>query len=166
MFELVQPRVELFEAWNEAHREWGAGLHEDGFGIGADDVVDTLDGFRSWIGRIQDDPVARWWIVEDGRVLGGIALRSGDDERVRRSGHIGYGVRPSARGRGVASWALSEVVRHAAAAGIDPVVAFCLDDNPGSIATLERCGATLESIEQHGALRVRRYAFRRGSAGS
>ncbi|MGN8050287.1 GNAT family N-acetyltransferase [Curtobacterium sp. 22159] len=42
-------------------------------------------------------------MVEDGKILGGIALRSPDDERVHRFGRIGYGVSPSARGRGVAT---------------------------------------------------------------
>lgn len=160
MFELVRPRAELFDAWGRAHREWGPGAHEDGFGIGVDDDVDTIEGFLTWITRTAQDSGELWWIVEDGEVLGGIALRAADDERVHRLGHVGYGVRPSARGRGVATWALGEVLRHAASSGIDPVLAFCLDDNAGSIATLEHHGATLEAVEQHGAVRVRRYAIR------
>lgn len=160
MFELVRPRAELFDAWSRAHREWGPGAHEDGFGIGVDDDVDTVEGFRTWITRTGQDSGELWWIVEDGEVLGGIALRAADDERVQRLGRFGYGVRPSARGRGVATWALGEVLRHAASSGIDPVLAFCLDDNAGSIATLEHHGATLEAVEQHGAVRVRRYAIR------
>ncbi len=99
-----------------------------------------------------------------GKSSAGIALRATHDERVQRFGHIGYGVRPSARGRGVATWALGEVLRHAVSLGIDPVVAFCLDDNAGSVATLERHGATLEAVEQHGTARVRRYAIRPESA--
>lgn len=160
MFELVKPHAELFGAWSEAHREWGSGLHEDGFGIGSNDDVDTVEGFRDWIARIEQDSGELWWIVEDGEVLGGIALRAADDDRVHRFGHIGYGVRPSARGRGVATWALGEVLRHAAALGIDPVLAFCLDNNAASIATLERHGATLDAVEQHTTARVRRYAIR------
>lgn len=160
MIELVRPRTELFEAWAEAHRAWGPGLHEDGFGISADDDVNTFEGFRAWIARAQQDSGELWWIVEGGEVLGGIALRSADDERVHRFGHIGYGIRPSARGRGVATWALGEVLRHAASSGIDPVLAFCLDNNAASIATLEHHGAELEAVEQHGHVRVRRYAIR------
>src|SRR3954447_4029356 len=47
------------------------------------------------------------WIVEDGRVLGGIALRHIFDDDI---GHIRYGVRPSARRRGLAGWALGEML--------------------------------------------------------
>ncbi len=160
MIELVRPRAELFEAWSEAHREWGPGLHEDGFGIGAEDDVDTLEGFQAWIAWTQQSSGELWWIVEDGKVLGGIALRSADDERVHRFGHIGYGIRPSARGRGVATWALGEVPLHAESSGINPVLAFCLDNNAASIATLEHHGAKLKAVEQHGDVRVRRYAIR------
>lgn len=159
MFELTRPNPELFEGWSEAHREWGPGLHEDGFGIGPGDDVDTVEGFRAWVARIERDSGQLWWIVENGKVLGGIALRAADDERVHRFGHIGYGVRPSARGRGVATWALREVLARAAASGIDPVLAFCRADNAGSIATLEHHGAKLEAFEQHGTVRVRRYAI-------
>jgi predicted acetyltransferase len=47
-----------------------------------------------------------WWIVEDGRVLGAIALRHELNERLIQLGHIGYGIQPSARWRGLATWAL------------------------------------------------------------
>ena len=46
-----------------------------------------------------------WWIVEDGRVLGAIALRHELNERLMQLGHIGYGIQPSARRRGLATWA-------------------------------------------------------------
>lgn len=66
MIELVRPRAELFGAWAEAHREWGPGLHEDGFGIGAEDNVDTIEGIQAWIARTQQDLGKLWGIVEDG----------------------------------------------------------------------------------------------------
>jgi predicted acetyltransferase len=52
------------------------------------------------------------------------------------------------------------VLSHASSLGIDPALTFCLDNNAGSIATLERHGATLEAVERHGTTRVRRYAIR------
>jgi predicted acetyltransferase len=50
-----------------------------------------------------------WWIVEDGRVLGAIALRHELNERLMQLGHIGYGIQPSARRRGLATWALGRM---------------------------------------------------------
>jgi predicted acetyltransferase len=159
MLELLPPQVELRDAWTEAHREWGPGLHEDGFGISAQDDVDSEHGFREWIDRLNHSRGSLWWIVENGQVLGGIALRSPDDERVGLFGHVGYGVRPSARGRGVATWALGQTLERAAGMGIDPVLAVCRDDNAASIATISHFDATLLSTEQHGEVRVRRYAL-------
>jgi predicted acetyltransferase len=51
-------------------------------------------------------------------------------------------------------------LREAASPRIDPVLAFCRDDNACSITTLERHEATLQAVEQHGSARVRRYAIR------
>lgn len=159
MLELVTPAEELRDAWRDAHEEWGPGFHEDGFGIGADDDVDSDPGFRAWLASLQAGPGRLWWIVEDGQVLGGIALRADDDPRVEQHGHVGYGVRPSARGRGVATWALRAVLEHAARMGIDPVTAVCLDDNRASRATIERAGGVLDGLEQRGSMTLRRYSI-------
>lgn len=160
MLELVSPTPELLPAWADCHAEWGPGLHEDGFGIAADDDVVSRSGQLRWLARLGADPGAAWWILDDGVVLGGIALRAADDPRVPTMGHVGYGIRPSARGRGVASWALGEVLRRAADAGIDPVLAVCRDDNAGSRATLERNGAILTRTEQRGTTLLRHYELR------
>lgn len=102
MLELVRPQTALYEAWAEAHSEWGPGAHEDGFGITAHDDVGDEDGFRTWVGRLHARPGALWWIVEDGRVLGGIALRApGDAAGVQRFGQSGTGSAPR---RGAEAW--------------------------------------------------------------
>lgn len=146
MFSLVHPSVDRYDAWLAAHREWGPGLHEDGFGIGQDDDVNSRQGFAAWIDKLRQGPGELWWIVEDGTVLGGIALRAVDDQRAARHGHVGYGVRPSARGRGVASWALQQVVDLARDAGRESIALVCLSENVASIRTVERCGGTVESV--------------------
>lgn len=55
---------------------------------------------------------------EDNHVLGGIALRHESDPLVQRAGHIGYGIRPSARRRGLATWAVARIVEEARALGV------------------------------------------------
>jgi len=158
MPELVTPTVRLHRAWLEAHEEWGPCLHEDGFGLEADDDVESAAGFAVWVTRLaeQADPARATamgsvtctyrWVVEGSRVQGGIALRPGPDERVRRIGHLGYGIRPSARGRGLASWALGQMLQEAGAAGLDRVLLVCEDDNLASARTIERVGGVLESV--------------------
>ncbi|SDS35919.1 GNAT family N-acetyltransferase [Microlunatus soli] len=152
--ELVLPTTELYTAWQEAHAEWGPGLHEDGFGLQESDDVDTAEGFARWIARLQaeSDAGTCLWIVEDGQVQGGIALRYRYNDRV---GHIGYGVRPSARGRGIATCALRQLLDRARDRNLGRVLLVCAADNEGSVRTIERNGGRLDEIRPtpHGPTR-------------
>ncbi|WP_328608760.1 GNAT family N-acetyltransferase [Amycolatopsis sp. NBC_00345] len=151
MPELIVPTALLHSAWLEAHHEWGPGAHEDGFGLDAGDEVESPSGFAAWVALLADEPDpsrARCtfrWIVEDGRVLGGIALRHRDDDFTRRAGHIGYGIRPSARRRGLASWALGRMLDVARTAGLGRVLIVCETGNLPSAKTIERHGGVLEN---------------------
>ena len=64
---------------------------------------------------------AYWWIVDGDHLLGGTALRHGDDDYVRWANHIGYGIRPSARRRGLATWALGRILGQVQVIGLDRV---------------------------------------------
>jgi predicted acetyltransferase len=151
MPELIAPTTRLHAAWLEAHHEWGPGAHEDGFGLDADDEVESPSGFAAWVAQLADEPdpsrtrCTFRWIVEDGRVLGGIALRHRDDDFTRRAGHIGYGIRPSARRRGLASWALGRMLDLARAAGLGRVLLVCEAGNLASAKTIELNGGVLET---------------------
>jgi predicted acetyltransferase len=158
MPELIAPAVRLHAAWLEAHQEWGPGLHEDGFGLRPSDEVDSAAGFAAWVARLvaQEDTATPAgagrvhctyrWIVESGHVLGAIALRHEFSDFVRQAGHIGYGIRPSARRRGLAAWALGEMLGEARGLGLDRVLIVCEAANVASARTIERCGASLEEI--------------------
>lgn len=167
MPELVLPTTRLHAAFLECRDDWGPGLHEDGFGLAKDEDLDSPDRFATWVHeRVRlthpagtPCPDERHgsprWIVEDGQVLGGIALPHEFDDDI---GHIGYGVRPSARRRGLASWALGEMLGEARAAlGLDRVLVPCRAGNIASARTIERNGGVLEGIRdtRHGP--VRRY---------
>ena len=169
MPELIAPTVRLHAAWLKAHHEWGPGLHEDGFGLVPADEVDSPAGFAAWVARLaaESDPTkpldagrARCtyrWIVEGDQVLGGIALRHELNDFVRRAGHVGYGIRPSARRRGLATWALGRMLGEARRLGLDRVLVVCEVDNAASAKTIERHGGVLDEVQdtEHGA--VRRY---------
>jgi predicted acetyltransferase len=158
MLTLVAPSVARHAAWLASHREWGPGLHEDGYGVGADDEVETADGFARFVQRVTALPAARmWWVLDEDEVVGGIALRTAESANVLQRGHVGYGVRPSARGRGIATWALGEVLRRAPESGLNHVLLVCLDDNIPSIKTIERHRGVLEHVVNDGGVRVRRY---------
>ncbi|WP_309108721.1 GNAT family N-acetyltransferase, partial [Arthrobacter sp.] len=86
----------------------------------ATDEVDWQAGFRAWAARLADESgrCTYWWIVDDEQILGGIALRHQNHELAARAGHIGYGIRPSSRGQGLATWALGQVVDEARLLGM------------------------------------------------
>lgn len=167
MPELVAPTTHLHSAWLEARNDWGPGLHEDGFGLGPSDEVDSPEGFAAWVALLTEESGPRAveagractyrWIVEGDRVHGGIALRHGLNDYVLRYGHIGYGIRPSSRRRGLATWALGAILDEARALGLARVLLVCETGNLASTRTIEHHGGVLEGVEdtEHGP--VRRY---------
>lgn len=127
MPELVEPTELLHSAWLEAHAEWGPGVHEDGFGLLTTDDVRSPAGFAAWVARLADESArcTYRWIIEGGHVLGGIALRHESSGFALWAGHVGYGIRPSARRRGLATWALGRIVDEARLLGMDRVLLVC-----------------------------------------
>ncbi|TDP93664.1 GNAT family N-acetyltransferase [Labedaea rhizosphaerae] len=150
---LVEPTTRLRQAWRQAHAEWGPGLHEDGFGLLPSDDVETDPGFAAWIARLTGEELVSYRsIVEGEQVLGGIALRHAGHEHAEWAGHIGFGIRPSARGRGVATWAVRCMLDEARTLGLHRVLLVCEAGNVASAKTIEKAGGVLERAEH-----VRRY---------
>ncbi|HEY3556660.1 MAG TPA: GNAT family N-acetyltransferase [Kribbella sp.] len=170
MPELIEPTIDLRDSWLESAAEWGD-VPQDGAGLweAADLDLGTTEGFEAWLRRLQEQsafegitedrvPATFWWIVEDGTYLGAITLRHAlNDKLLEGGGHIGYGVRPSARGRGVANWALGAVLERARERGIDRVLLTCDAGNVASARTIERNGGVLEDIRDTWLGRARRY---------
>ncbi len=73
----------------------------------------------------------------DGRAVGGIGFKRQPDHGCVE---IGYGLAPSARGRGYAAEALAALLNVAAEHGMSRVVADTTEDNVASQRTLERAG--------------------------
>ena len=170
MPELIAPTTRLHTAWLAARDDWGRGVYQDGSGLRPGDEVDSPAGFAAFVGKLLREsdlavpPVpgwvhcTYWWMVEGDEVLGSIALRHElNDSLLHSGGHIGYGVRPSARRRGLASWALARVLPYAKSLGLDRVLLTCKVDNEGSRRTIERNGGVLDDIRDAEIGRVRRY---------
>ncbi|GAA4561761.1 GNAT family N-acetyltransferase [Micromonospora coerulea] len=178
MLELIAPTTRLHTAWLAARDDWGRGVHQDGSGLRPDDDVDSPAGFATWVRGLREQadesrpaPEGRvhalyWWIVDGDEVLGAMSLRLRLNDFLRRAGgHIGYGVRPSARRRGVATFALGGALTEAGRRGLDPVLVTCDVDNVASARTIERHGGKLEDMRDTELGRVRRYWIRTASVG-
>ena len=158
MVELVEPTTHLYTAWRGARDDWGPGTHEDGFGLHASDAVETPDGFETWVRRLQGEQGTTYrWIVEGDDLLGAIALRHRLEDGALEVGQVGYGIRPSARGRGLATWALGQILATARAIGLDRVLIVCADDNAASARVIERHGGVLEDVRNTPLGLARRY---------
>lgn len=170
MSELIAPTTALHQQWLELRDDFGRGEHQAGSGLHADDDVDSAAGFAAWVERLvtSADPAVPvepdrvhctyWWIVEDRTVAGSIALRHElNDFLLDAGGHIGYSIRPSARRRGLATYAVGEVLKNARLLGIDRVLITCDVTNEASRRTIERCGGVQEDIRDTEIGTVRRF---------
>jgi predicted acetyltransferase len=168
MPKLILPTTRLRDSWLQAREEWGRGVHQEGAGLHASDDVDTVDGFAAWVSRLHRAgsvrlgdgrvPATYWWVSESDTYLGAITLRHAlNDFLLRAAGNIGYGIRPSARRRGLATWALAAVLPEARALGLDRVLVTCEHTNIASARTIEHCGGELEDVRDTELGRIRRY---------
>lgn len=172
MAELITPTERLHSSWLAAREEWGPDAHQDGSGLRlvGDDDLRSPEGFASWVARLRRQadrsrPVGEgsvhathWWIADGETYLGAIDLRhSLNAFLLEGGGHIGYSIRPSARRRGLASWALGAVLLKAPELGLDRVLLTCDDGNVGSARTIERNGGVLEDVRGTEAGTKRRY---------
>ena len=157
---LVAPTVLLREEWSAAHREWGPGLQEDGFGLLASDDVESNIGFAEWVGRLESDTYTTYrWIIDDDRVVGGIAFRLPGHPDIAGAGHIGFGIRPSARRQGFASAALRSMLDVSREQGLDEVQLVCAANNSASTKTIEGAGGVMEGAVDTALGRARRYSI-------
>lgn len=167
---LVLPGPALAASYLEALRE-GMGLTSlhplapDALAAIEADLAGHIASLNDEAGTQHDDPPrvpsTRFWLAEDGVVLGRIGVRYGLNDRLRQNGgHIGYEIRPSRRGRGLAHAALALAKANAWERGIGPLLLTCDDTNLASARVIERGGGVLEDVIPHpdrpGAL-LRRY---------
>ncbi|MDZ5662304.1 GNAT family N-acetyltransferase [Nocardioides sp. S-58] len=171
MLELVVPSPSFRESWLESRDEWGKGVPQSNSGLTVD-TVDSVEGFRVWTERLRAEadhgvpsPTGRvhatnLWVVEDGAYAGAIQVRHYlNDALQKTAAHIGYGIRPSARGRGIATWALREALPIARELGLDRVLVTCDSANVASRRVIERNGGALEDERPTSRRSERRYSI-------
>jgi len=98
------------------------------------------------------------WVADDGTILGALNLRHRLNDHLRRvSGHIGYGVRPSARRQGHAKAMLTAALPLAWQQRLNRVLVTCDKNNIASARTIQACGGVLENEVQDDDHMVQRY---------
>jgi len=133
------------------------------------EVTDNFEDYISWLGlssqgvNLPPGHVAHstfWLLDSDNEIVGVSNIRHElTDALVKFGGHIGYGVRPSARRRGYATEILRLSLAEARAIGIGHVRLTCDQDNIASAKTIIKNGGVLDEVEymsEHGHV-VQRY---------
>jgi predicted acetyltransferase len=87
-----------------------------------------------------------YWAILNCEMLGRIAIRHELNDFLRTvGGHIGYIVRPSSRGQGVASEMLRQLLQTERARSIDKLLLTCDENNIASERTILKNGGIYES---------------------
>ncbi|EYB66835.1 N-acetyltransferase GCN5 [Deinococcus phoenicis] len=101
------------------------------------------------------------WLVEGDTYLGRVSLRHTLNDRLREfGGHIGYEIRPGARGQGHGKRILALALDRARELGLPRVLVTCDVDNLASRGVIEANGGGLEGefeVPQYHDKPIRRY---------
>lgn len=167
--ELVEYRCIDGLAYEEYMREWEA----EGTPIvpGASDRRGRsfCQMLERWAYDETDEPFKKgfvpsmlYFLVGDGhRILGAIHLRKCLNESLRlHGGHIGYGIRPTERGKGYASLMLGLLLDLIGASVSDEYLLTCDESNLASQRTIEGNGGILEESLEHEGVRTRKYRIK------
>ena len=109
-------------------------------------------------------PDSHFWLVDEGRILGGSRLRHRlTSALAREGGHIGYDVRPSERRKGYGTLLLRLTLERATAIGIDRVRITCDANNAPSVRVIEKNGGVLdgEVVSTRSGKLIRQYWIER-----
>lgn len=103
-----------------------------------------------------------FFVTDTGRIVGAIHHRHELTESLALSGgHIGYGVRPSERGRGIASKMLESLLELLWDTGANRLLITCDDSNAASARVIEKAGGLLKDKLVFDGTVTRRYWIER-----
>ncbi|HTH13487.1 MAG TPA: GNAT family N-acetyltransferase [Spirochaetia bacterium] len=95
---------------------------------------------------------------ETGLLLGALSYRPRLNDRLRlNGGHLGFGIRPGHRRRGLGHWLLAHAVATLPCLDAPGFLVTCDEDNLASQRTIESCGGVLEDRFPFEAGWTRRY---------
>jgi predicted acetyltransferase len=124
-------------------------------------ITDQTGNIRLPSGEIVPKvPFSLHWLTEGDTFIGEASLRHQlNAHLMREGGHIGYGIRPSRRGRGYGRRILGLALEECRRLGIERALVTCLESNIASARIIEANGGVLEDAHDDPAGRgkLRRY---------
>lgn len=173
---LIMPTMaykEKAEGFIGEFREYGSEINGSG---GLDRYLRTA-GYEQWLEKLRRDmdaanmdpakvPALTYFYVDEetDEIVGMVNIRLALNDFLRaEGGHIGYGVRPTKRGRHHATEMLRAALRVCDVFGIRDVIVTCDRDNPASAHVIMNCGGVLDDefySETFGEI-IQRYIIRR-----
>ncbi|MEF3305455.1 GNAT family N-acetyltransferase [Paenibacillus sp. GYB003] len=152
---LVRPSAEYRDAYLSFYNEWlGSGEKMVPWVIARDpsDFAAMLDYLFSQDSEEKLDdpnwvPHSTYWLIDGRNEVAGVTnIRHRLNRKLLNSGgHIGYGIRPSARRKGYATALLALALQKARELGISDVLVCCDRNNVGSEKTILKNGGVFES---------------------
>ena len=162
---LIQPELHYIPSYvlalKEGHRCGGGALPTADHVLG---IVRDPQGFLddlfapkppTWINEkgeeVERVPQTTVWLVDGDQFIGDAKIRHRLNDRLFLSGgHVGYGVRPSARNKGYATEMLRQCLFWAETnLKLDKLLLSCLVENEASAKVMEKNGGQLIDITPH-----------------
>lgn len=156
-YEYKDEIVDMLEEWLGAENDLTPWAIVRGDYRDFDRYLESLDLDEPRDGYVPDSTF--FCLDEDtGRVVGAVNIRHYLNDRLLKcGGHIGDGVRPSERGRGVATKMISLALDECRRLGIDRVLMTCDKENVASARTIIKNGGVLENEVDDEGETVQRY---------
>lgn len=164
MPQLEFPNLSHKQSYLEMISEWASfeDIHEASPGR-----LFASESFEEFLGIVTQDITqnSQWvnshlfFLVENGRVLWAIQIRHHIDHPnlIENGGHVGYGIRPSERGKWYATEMLRLSLSEARKMGLEKLLITCNDDNIPSAKVIENNGGIFERFSEKDSKKMRRY---------
>lgn len=164
MITLIKPSLNLEPEYLDYVSEW----QESGESIVPSVVSKTFLPLEDFLEeQEQEERVAptnwvthsTYWLYDGETIVGAVNFRHDLNDQLQQvGGHIGYGIRPSARNKGYATEGLRQALEVARKRGLASVLITCSADNTASgRVILTNGGQEIESYIKEDGTRVRRF---------
>lgn len=155
--ELREPIVEMLREWKATGEKivpWAIQKTDPGDFTAYRESLEVKEGRHGLV------PDSTFFCLDEDRqkIVGAVNIRHRLNERLLRSGgHIGDGVRPSERGRGIATAMIALALEECRKLGIARVLMVCDKQNVASARSIVKNGGVLENEIRNGDEVLQRY---------